>query len=589
MGSKDKDAKKKKKNDGLSAVNTPVFPDQEADAPANEPGQPSASEPQPSSTAAPVVPATPPKKKKKRRTGLIIFLVVLVLALVAGYFLRQMRQQRVSTAGDDVDTYTVALQDMTVTLGGSGTLQPADSYTLTSLVSGDILDAPFEEGDIVSKDAVLYTVDNADAAVGVEQAQSGLDNAQIKYDYTCNQLNQLDIKADGSGIVVSLLVEKGDQVVAGQTVALLRDSSVVQVAALFPRSFTDTLTVGTSADVTPVGTSDVYTGTVSAIDVADTVLPDGTVARVVTINVSNPGPLAPSVTADVTIGTEATLAPGSVAYRYEGAAVARASGKVSKIYVSEGSAVTKGDLLVRLQSDALDEQIQYAYNSLQDAKRALENQTEILDSYLITSPISGTIVEKLLKQGDTLRAGEMLCTVFDLSHLTLTLNVDELDIKKVESGQSVTITAAAAPGVEYSGVVTRINIKGTTLNGVTTYPVTIRIDDTDGLLPGMNVDATITVSNLTDVVAVPVDAVLRNNFVLIKSDDSDVPVIDGVPAGYAYTEVTLGESNDAYIVVTDGLAVGDVIAVLDTTPSSYDTDMFTRPSNSMQTMDGDAG
>ena len=42
------------------------------------------------------------------------------------------------------------------TLTGSGTLLPANSYTVTTLVEGDILTADFEEGDLVEKDTVLY-------------------------------------------------------------------------------------------------------------------------------------------------------------------------------------------------------------------------------------------------------------------------------------------------------------------------------------------------------------------------------------------------------------------------------------------------
>ena len=41
-----------------------------------------------------------------------------------------------------------------------------------------------------------------------------------------------------------------------------------------------------------------------------------------------------------------------------------------------------------------------------------------------------------------------------------------------------------------------------------------------------------------------------------------------------YTEVTPGPSNDTSVVITDGLSAGDVIAVLDTTPSSYNSDIF---------------
>ena len=38
---------------------------------------------------------------------------------------------------------------------------------------------------------------------------------------------------------------------------------------------------------------------------------------------------------------------------------------------------------------------------------------------------------------------------------------------------------------------TKVSVAGTTSGGITTYPVTVRIDETDGLRPGMNVDAEI--------------------------------------------------------------------------------------------------
>ncbi len=43
-------------------------------------------------------------------------------------------------------------------------------------------------------------------------------------------------------------------------------------------------------------------------------------------------------------------------------------------------------------------------------------------------------------------------------------------------------------------MVTRVSMKGTTSGGTTTYPVTIRIDETDGLRPGMNANAEIVVA-----------------------------------------------------------------------------------------------
>lgn len=116
---------------------------------------------------------------------------------------------------------------------------------------------------------------------------------------------------------------------------------------------------------------------------------------------------------------------------------------------------------------------------------------------------AGTIVEKAYKAGEKTEQGKELCKIYDLSYLTLTLNVDELDISDVEVGQKVTITADAVEGKTYEGVVTKVSVAGTTSNGYTSYPVTIQIDETDGLMPGMNVEATIVMSSSENTHAIP--------------------------------------------------------------------------------------
>ncbi len=199
----------------------------------------------------------------------------------------------------------------------------------------------------------------------------------------------------------------------------------------------------------------------------------------------------------------------------------------------------------------------------------MQSTIDQLDNYSITSPIAGTIVEKNYKQGDKLdnssALSDSLCTIFDLSYLTLTLNVDELDVAKIEVGQEVAVTAEAVEGQSYRGVVTKVNINGTTMGGVTSYPVTIRIDETDGLLPGMNVDVEIEVQSETGVLAVPVSAVERGNRVLVKTGETvegTGTTLDenGLPVGYEYREVTLGINDDDYIQITSGLEEGDEIA-----------------------------
>ena len=63
------------------------------------------------------------------------------------------------------------------------------------------------------------------------------------------------------------------------------------------------------------------------------------------------------------------------------------------------------------------------------------------------------------------------------------------------------ITADAVPGETLKGVISSILVAGTTANGSTSYPVTVRIDDMGELLPGMNATAKITTASVKNVLA----------------------------------------------------------------------------------------
>src|SRR5699024_4636960 len=102
------------------------------------------------------------------------------------------------------------------------------------------------------------------------------------------------------------------------------------------------------------------------------------------------------------------------------------------------------------------------------------------------------------KAGETAESNQVMCSIYDLSYLTMTLNVDELDISNIEVGQKVTVVADAVEDKIYEGEVTKVSVAGSSSGSATTYPVTIRIEETEGLLPGMSVDATIELSSAVD-------------------------------------------------------------------------------------------
>ncbi len=536
--------------------------------------------------------SAPSPGNKRRRRGWVkkVIALVLVCAIAGGgawYFLGSGDN---SAAAADTTYTTAAVERRTITstITGSGTLEAADSYSVTTLLEGTILTANFEEGDQVEKDTVLYTIDSTDAENSLEQSQISVSQAQRNYNSALESLDDLTVAADVDGRIYSLDVEVGDEINAGEQVATIRNSDVMELTVSFPADDAQGFHVGQSATVTLDSTFETLTGTVSEVAANTTVSTGNMIVREVTIQVTNPGGISTTQTASATVNGVGSSSSGTFSYEDESTVVADVSGTVSSIAVSEGDWVSEGQTLLVMTSDDLDEQVQSASDSLRNAEISYENQTDQLDDYTITSPIQGTIVDKNYNAGETTEANEVLCTIYDLSYLTMTPSVDELDISDIEVGQTVTIVADAVEDQTYEGVVTKVSVAGTSSGSATTYPVTIRIDETDGLLPGMSVDATIELGSAEDVLAIPASALNRGDTVLVTADSpsaanavtgqteetAEAPASSAAPEGeseeqqYVSVPVTTGITDGDYIEITSGLQEGDVVAYIPTSSSS---------------------
>ena len=521
---------------------------------------------------------TPPKsgsspwKKRLLRKRVLIPAVACVVALSLGIHFFGGGQTALA-ADLTYTTAAVERRDITSEITGSGSLEAANSYSVTSLVDGTILADYFEEGDQVNEDTVLYDIDSSDMASSLEQSEISLSQAQRSYNNKLKDLADLTVIAPKAGQVVDIAVEAGDDVSAGQTVATIRDSDTMTLKVPFLADEAAGFYVGQSAQVTLDSTFEVLNGTVTEVSGVDQVLTGNVIVRDVTIQVSNPGGLSTSQTGSATVDGCASASGGSFSYLAERSVTAEVSGTVASIHVSEGDRLSQGGAILTLTSDNLEDELQSAAEALRNAELSLESRYDQLDNYTITSPISGTVIDKNYNAGENIETGQTLCSIYDLSYLTLTLNVDELDISNIQVGQQVLITAEAVEGRTYTGVVTKVSVAGTSSSGTTTYPVTIRIDETDGLLPGMNVDATITLDSAGGVLAIPSAALNRGNTVLVTADSPSAAngtLMEGSGGDseqYYSVPVEVGVSDDSYIEIISGLQEGDTVAYIPTTSS----------------------
>ena len=496
---------------------------------------------------------------------------VACVAVLGGWFI--LRPDRAQDANVDVSYVqtTPEKRDLSNSLSGTGTLNPANTYNVKSLVAGKVLTSTIEEGDIVEEGTVLYTVDASDATTKAEQASITLQQAQRSYDKT---VDRQYVRAEVAGVVATLKVAKGDEVTSGQEVAVIRDSSKMVLHLEFPAADAAAFSVGQSAEVTLDGTLETLTGTVTAVTGTDTLSTGNLLTRTVTITVRNAGGLTTAQAATATINGVSCIAAKCFEYQAERTLTTLAAGTVTAINVQEGGAVNKDDIVLQISGEDLTEAIQSAAETLRSAELNMDNLQEAMNNYTVTSPISGTIIEKNAKAGDALTAGADLCTIYDLSYLVMVINVDELQVSDVSVGQSVQVTADAVPDKTYTGTVTRVSMKGSSNGGTTTYPVTVRIDETEGLRPGMNANAEIVIAEAGNALAVPNAAIVRGGYVLVTKDSPSAANADPdmtAPEGYVYVPVKIGVSDDDYTQIISGVTGNDTVAY---DPSSVSTDDY---------------
>lgn len=461
-----------------------------------------------------------PTKKK-------IIILLCIVAAITAVAIKMTSNKKVPTNANAEAVDTVTRGNVEASITGSAAIEPNERYEIISMVSGDIISSPYDVGDSVNEGDVLYKFDTSSTDISMEKQKLSVKQSEISYNDAVSKAEDLNIKAVCSGIISGLDIKKGDDISAGQQVAEIKNSRTMKVILPFNDSQIDNIWIGLTATITSSSNAGSMTGKVVAKSSAATPQSDGSKLYDVTIEFENPG----AITDGQTVGGEINgmISPGSgtVTYSEEGTAKSVLEGTVTHVNFSNGDFVNKGDVIVSISSDSVSSSIQNSSISYQNAKLALKQQEQDLDDYSITSPISGTVITKNAKAGDTIdktNSTTVLMVIADISKLKFNLEIDELDVSKVSEGQTVEITCDALPNETYYGRISQVSVEGTASNGVTTYSAEVVIDDPGNLRPSMNVDASVIVESAQDVIMIPtadIKTAMGRSFVFVKDDSAD--------------------------------------------------------------------
>ena len=512
------------------------------------------------------------RKPLSKKQIIIISAAVAVAAAVAVFAVVKKSSKKKSDG--ETATARVTRGSISRVLEGSGTLEAIDQYEVSALVSGDVTADFFEEGDMVSKDQVLYKIDASSIEKNIDKAQNALSQSKMSYSEAVEAYGDLTVSAPCKGVIKTLYIKNGDDIKTGDRVCDIVDSDTMTLEIKFLSSQAGGIYSGQAANIEMTGGGGSYMGTVKTVSSGSTVNSLGVPVTNVEISVTNPGAITTGDTATAVVDGTACAEPGTFKYYHEETVTAKASGKVRSLSLIEGDRVSAGRTILTIESSSVSNQVKKSALSVSDAELSLKGLQDDLDQYSISSPIAGKVIQKTVKAGDKVASQQgstSMAVIADLSALTMTMNIDELDISSVKVGQDVEVTADALENQVFHGVVNKVSVIGTSQNGVTTYPVEVLLSDVENtdLIPGMNVSATIVLEKKDDVLLIPTTAVKRGNKVKMLGSGEEVEIETGIDDG-------------TQVEVLSGLSEGDQVEIADVPTKSVEDTM-------MQGMQGGMG
>ena len=228
--------------------------------------------------------------------------------------------------------------------------------------------------------------------------------------------------------------------------------------------------------------------------------------------------------------------------------------KETAIRLAEETLAEAEETLAKYETvDQLD--IDLAQRNLVTARVALDTAIDDLESVTLRAPFDGVVSDVNIKLGQQVDAGTNAIEIIDPSVVEVSGSVDEIDVLFLQPGAQAFITLEALGDQLLEGVVSSIANSGTSAQGIVTYPVKIRVNSTENVrLPeGLSATAQVIIREQTDAILIPLQALYGT---------SQAPVVR-VVNGNDTTErpVTLGISDDFWIVVEGGLEEGETISM----------------------------
>ena len=453
---------------------------------------------------------------KRWKIIIIVGVVLLVGAAVAvGLIVFTDGDGKDSSDAPEVKTAMVERGDIAVAIDATGTIKPLNIVKVSSKASGKILELKVDAGDYVEKDEIIAIIETTYVQISLEQAEADLRSAEARF-----QQSQLDIQLQREQSAVQIRQATESLAEAKQRLVQLKEQIRLEKIA----NARGVLDAENSLKIAQIRYSLLTSDEVreenrqrakNSLDQEEANLElvtaehqrnkklyekelisqaalESSQAQLKSAEARHRSAVEnlklvekPATEAELELGQadirKAEFSLEVAKERVEAEATRDMDIELQKqriVQAEESLKLTKSN---EKQIERRERDLETARSSVKRSETQLELRQIEYNDTIIKAPISGTVLEKLVEEGQVITSrlssiaseeGQTLVTMADLDTVYVVTEVDETDIGKVEIGQPVTITVEAYPDTPFQGEVLKIAPQGRALQNVTTFEVT---------------------------------------------------------------------------------------------------------------------
>lgn len=446
-----------------------------------------------------------------RRT--VIIVVILLVVGGVGYATYWLGNR--PPASQNLETVTVQRGSIIASVSATGSVAPAREVTLTFKSGGKIARVLVAEGQAVQEGDSLARLETADLEQQLAQAQASLTISETRLAQTEAGPDPEDVAAAGASLESAQAnLERLREGPSEEEIIIAQaDLERARIALAQAQTEYDKISWWTGVGMTPQAA-----------------------------NLQQAG-----------IEYESAQA------RYN---LAIAGPTESEIKSAEAQVAQAQAQLEKLRQSPTSEELTIARAEVDRARASLQQIQLQLEGAEIVPPFSGIVAYVGAQEGELVTAGIPIIRLIDPSTFHLDLDIDEIDIAKILVGQEVTIALDSFPDLELQGEVEYIAPAATSVEGIVTYEVKVKIASTDiPLKAGMTANATIVTQRKEGVLLLP------NRAIQIDHENGRTYVEKIVQGEAVPVEIEVGLRDEFMSEVVRGLEEGDEIVVQGPAPS----------------------